>query len=273
MDMSKLSVPQAAKRLGVTSARVRQRVDDGSLVAEKVGGRWLVDLDASQPEPPQRGRPVSPLSVWWSLVCAEAAKAIPNSGRGESLLERMRVADLELVDGDSSDVAAEAMRLGRSTRSRAVRRFADAVQRRDHEALLSWLRGRAARVAYVASPTDLSALRADSRLVISGVSHGDSGVEDPRVVEAYVSVGDVDDVVGDHWLEKPMVDERPNVVLHVAPVRPPRIDAMLLAADLAEHGGPRELQRAHELLDKAVDGLVATSPGASKPDAGEEVGA
>lgn len=267
MDMGKLSVPQAAKRLGVTSARVRQRVDDGSLVAEKIGGRWLVDLDASASEPPQRGRPVSPLSVWWSLACAELAKAVPGSAGGQqSLLERMRDAELELVDSDSSDVAAEAMRLGRSTRSRAVRRLADAVQRRDYEALLSWLRGRAARVAYVAAPADLSALRADSRLVLAGVSHARSGVEDPRVAEAYVGTADVDAVVVDYWLDKPMVDERPNVVLHVAPVRPPRVDDLLLAADLAEHGGPRELQRARELLDEAIDALLPR--GSEGPAAG-----
>lgn len=267
MDMGKLSVPQAAKRLGVTSARVRQRVDDGSLVAEKIGGRWLVDLDASASEPPQRGRPVSPLSVWWSLACAELAKAVPGSAGGQqSLLERMRDAELELVDSDSSDVAAEAMRLGRSTRSRAVRRLADAVQGRDYEALLSWLRGRAARVAYVAAPADLSALRADSRLVLAGVSHARSGVEDPRVAEAYVGTADVDAVVVDYWLDKPMVDERPNVVLHVAPVRPPRVDDLLLAADLAEHGGPRELQRARELLDEAIDALLPR--GSEGPAAG-----
>ncbi|WP_262847507.1 helix-turn-helix domain-containing protein [Mumia quercus] len=258
--MSKLSVPQAAKRLGVTSARVRQRVDDGSLVAEKIGGRWLVDLDASHAEPPQRGRPVSPLSVWWSLECAEAARVGARLRDGESLLDRMRDAELELVDSDSSEVAAEAMRLGRSTRGRAVRRLAGALEGRDHKALLSWLRGRAARVAYVASPADLPALRADIRLVLSGVSHGRSGVEDPRIVEAYVGAADVDGLVGDYWLDKPVVDERPNVVLHVAPVRPPRADALLLAADLAEHGGPRERQRARELLDEAIDALLSGVP-------------
>ena len=41
---------------------------------------------------------------------------------------------------------------------------------------------------------------------------------------------------------------------------------MLLAADLAEHAGPRELQRAHELLDEAVDVLIADPMNASPPE-------
>ena len=41
-----LSVPEAAARLGVHPGRVRQLVVDGRLAAEKVGGRWLVDVDA-----------------------------------------------------------------------------------------------------------------------------------------------------------------------------------------------------------------------------------
>lgn len=269
MNMAKLSVPQAAERLGVSPARIRQRVDDGSLVAEKVGGRWLVDLDASWPRPTQLGRPVSPESVWWSLACAEEAMAhVDEAARPGSLLARMRRADLALAESDS---VAGAMRLSRSTRSRAVRRLAVAVQKRDHGALLAWLSNRGARVAYVAAATDLPALRADSRLILSGVSHADSAIEDPRVVEAYVGADDVDGVVVDHWLEKPMVDERPNVVLHVAPVRPPRVDAMLLAADLAEHGGPREEQRARELLDQAIDAVVQGGAGTSEPTVRDEV--
>ncbi|MFD1824437.1 MULTISPECIES: helix-turn-helix domain-containing protein [Mumia] len=266
--MAKLSVPQAAARLGVSPARIRQRVDDGSLVAEKVGGRWLVDLDASWPRPAQLGRPVSPESVWWSLACAEEAMVHGDEALRESLLARMRRAELALAESVS---VAGAMRLSRSTRSRAVRRLADAVQERDHSALLVWLSNRAARVAYVAAATGVPALRADSRLVLSGVSHADSSIEDPRVVEAYVGADDVDGVVVDHWLEKPMVDERPNVVLHVAPVHPPRVGAMLLAADLAEHGGPREEQRARELLDQAIDALAPGVAGASGPKARDGV--
>lgn len=161
-------------------------------------------------------------------------------------------------------------KLSRSSRNRAMHRFADAVQERDHDVLLAWLSNRASRDLYVAAASDLAAMRDDSRLVASGVSHPDSDVDDPRIVEAYVSLDDADGVVSDYWLEKPVVDERPNVVLHVAPVRPRRIGAMLLAADLAEHGGPREVRRAHELLSEAIDALVSGGADTAQPEVADE---
>lgn len=347
--MSKLSVPEAAERLGVSPARVRQRIDEGSLVAEKIGGRWLVDLDASQSAPSPKGRPVSPSSVWWSLASAEVAKAaVPNALSAaamsnlqkslkpavdaallrklampavdvgvfkklavpafdsnaliksampsfdvldlrESLLPRMRLAERLLAehaaaaddpDGgragavDELDVLApgfldEAMSLSRSSRSRAIHRFVEAVVARDYPALLGWLSNRGSRKLYVAAGPDLGAVRADARLLLSGVSHADSGLEDPRMVEAYVSDSDLDGVVNDYWLERPVVDERPNVVLHVVPVRPPEVGRMLLAADLAEHGGPREVQRAHELLEEAIEVLIADHANPAPPEGQE----
>lgn len=41
----RLSVEQAAERLGLSPATVRRRCVDGSLPAEKVGRAWVVDLD------------------------------------------------------------------------------------------------------------------------------------------------------------------------------------------------------------------------------------
>lgn len=280
MNMSKLSVPQAAERLGVSHARVRQRIEDSSLVAEKIGGRWLVDLDASQPAPASKGRPVSPSSVWWSLAAAEVARAVvPRASipalsvaaRRESLLQRMRLAELRLADQDvlAPGFIDEAMKLSRSSRSRAIHRFVEAVVERDYPALLAWLRNRGSRKLFVAASPDLAALRADSRLLLAGVSHPKSGLEDPRMVEAYVSEGDLVSVVNDHWLESPVIEDRPNVVLHVVPIRPPEIGRMLLAADLAEHGGPREVQRAHELLDEVIDALIANHDNPLPPE-GEE---
>lgn len=342
--MSKLSVPQAAERLGVSPARIRQRIKDGSLVAEKIGGRWLVDLEGSRPQHAQLGRPVSPSAVWWSLASAEVAKvavpilaassalsevqkamrpvidadvspkadvflkavasaldvsafraavkpAIDSATLSRSLLPRMRLAELVLADlaeasiskPDDDEVAvgaesrgeqldfmapgfvAEAKKLSRSSRDRAVHRFAGAVQDGDHNKLLAWLSNRGARIGYVAAGSDLAALRADDRLLVSGVSHPDSNLDDPRIVEAYASVDDVDAVVSDFWLEKPGVDERSNVVLHVVPVRPPEIGPLLLAADLAEHGGPREVQRAHELLSVAMNTLVSAEGNKQAP--------
>lgn len=359
--MAKMSVQQAAERLGVSPARVRQRIDAGTLVAEKIGGRWLVDLAVSSPAPVRVGRPVSPASVWWSLVASEIAKAalpssqfaaihqaleparaaIQSAGAGaaaaairealkpaldsaafqraalsapgsfpagksvaaavdadavqakpvsdavaarlramepvrdvaaqhRALLSRMRIAEAVLADlepdakepaaagdGDAlEDFVSEAQRLSRSSRNRAVHRLAEAVENRDHDNLLAWLRNRSSRRLFVAAPSDLNALREDLRLVPSGLSDPRSGMDDLRLLEGYVKADDVDAIASAYWLELPGIDDRPNVVLHVSPVRPPAIGPMLLAADLAEHGGPRELVRAHELLDEAIDALV-----------------
>lgn len=148
------------------------------------------------------------------------------------------------------------MSLSRSSRVRAIDRLVEAIVARDYSALLAWMSNRGSRNLYVVAEPDLGALRSDSRLVPAGVSNPDSGLEDPRVVEAYVAAADLADIVADFWLDKAVVSERPNVILHVVPVRLSHVEPMLLAADLAEHGGPRELQRAHELLDVAADALV-----------------
>lgn len=342
MHMAKMSVQQAADRLEVSPARVRQRINAGTLVAEKVGGRWLVDLAVSSPAPAQAGRPVSPASVWWSLVASEIAKAaLPSSqlsaihqalapaqttgavaaaaairealkpaldsaafqraalsatgsfaagkavssvadadavqaeqfrdvaAQHRALLSRMRIAEAVLADlepdaekpaaGDDhvlEDFVREARRLSRSSRHRAVHRLADAVESRNYDDLLAWLSNRSSRRLFVAAPSDLNGLREDPRLVPSGLSDPRSGMDDLRLLEGYVKTDDVDAIASDYWLERPGIDDRPNVVLHVSPVRPPAIGPMLLAADLAEHGGPRELAKAHELLDEAVDALV-----------------
>lgn len=242
-----MSVPEAAERLSVSPARVRQRIDEGSLVAEKIGGRWLVDLMASDQVIVRAGRPVSASAVWWSLAVAESAASPHSPPEGHDLLARLKLAasalDLEAVG--ASD-------LSRSSRDRAVRRLAAAIDGHDHDALVAWLNHRASRHLYVAAPADLERLRHEGRLVLAGVSHPDSGLEDLRVIEGYVAAEELDAIVVDHWLEHPRVGERPNVFLHAAPVRPVQIKPALLAADLAEHGGPREIARAHELLERWI---------------------
>ena len=240
--MAKMSVPQAAAELGVSVARVRQRIDEGSLVAEKVGGRWLVDLASSgSADRPQRGRPVHPESVWYSLLALRLAAQVD--------LPELEGSKLDLL---SPDLVAEANKISPASRHRAVARLSAAIAREDHDDILAWLRNRGERRVYQAAMADLQPLREDDRLLPSGLSHPDSGMSDPRVAEGYVAVADIDAVVADHWLERPSIDQRPNVFVHVVPALPSRIGALLLAADLAEHEGPRERRRAHELLDIAI---------------------
>ncbi|HST46809.1 helix-turn-helix domain-containing protein [Jatrophihabitans sp.] len=235
--MSRMSVPEAAAELGVSVARVRQRIEDGSLVAEKVGGRWLVDLaSAGSVDRLQRGRPVHPESVWYSLFALRLAA--PDDQARSDLL--------------SPDLMAKAEKISPASRRRAVARLSAALAHKDHEAVLSWLRNRGERRVYKAAVADLPPLLGDSRLLPSGLSHPDSGMSDPRIAEGYVASADIDAVVENHWLERPSVDERPNVFVHVVPALPSRIGSLLLAADLAEHEGPRERRRALELLDLAI---------------------
>lgn len=243
-------MPEAAERLSVSPARVRQRIDEGSLVAEKIGGRWLVDLVASDPLTVRAGRPVSASAVWWSLAVAESAASPDHEHHDQDLLARMKLAASVLPPD-----AAGAGHLSRSSRDRAVLRLGAAIESHDHGALVAWLSHRASRHRYVCAPADLERLRHEERLVLGGVSHPDSGLEDPRVVEGYVVADELAAIAGDHWLEHPHVGERPNVVLHAAPVRPVEVGPALLAADLVEHGGPREIARAHDLLDRWITDL------------------
>ncbi|HSV40605.1 MAG TPA: helix-turn-helix domain-containing protein [Nocardioidaceae bacterium] len=216
-----MSVPEVASRLHVSEARVRQRIDEGSLVAQKIGGRWLVDLGAPDEVARQaRGRPVSPSSVWYSLQALDLASLI------------------DLPDLSISD----------ASRRRAVIRLASALENADHQAVLSWLRNRGERRLYVAAEADLVPVRNDDRVLPSGLSHPESQMSDPRVAEGYVAKADVDALAANYWLEKRSPDDKPNVVLHVVPALPSSVSRLLLAADLAEHGGPREAQRAHELI-------------------------
>jgi excisionase family DNA binding protein len=237
-----MSVPEAAAELGVSAARIRQRIDEGSLVAEKVGGRWLVDLASSgSADRSQRGRPVRPESVWYSLLALRLAAQVD-----------LPQVDQNKIDLFSQGLVVELKKISPASRHRAVARLSAAIARDDHDAILSWLRNRGERRVYRAATADLAPLRDDDRLLPSGLSHPDSGMSGPRVAEGYVAAADIDAVAADHWLERPSIDERPNVFVHIVPALPSRIGALLLAADLAEHEGPRERRRADELLEIAI---------------------
>ncbi|MHB1740163.1 MAG: hypothetical protein ACYCXA_11955 [Actinomycetes bacterium] len=111
--------------------------------------------------------------------------------------------------------------------------------------LRSWLASRAERELLSASEIDT--LRADPRLVLSGLPDERSGLSAAATVEAYVRAEDAVAVRSDHLLVD--AGSNANVVLHVAPLIPDRpVPVLLLAADLADHDGPRELARARELI-------------------------
>ena len=263
MNMPKLSVPQAAERLGVSQIRVRQRIQEGSLVAEKVGGRWLVDLSAVPRNRP-RGRPVKPELVWDAIRCVGAAERLKRD-RGRPFEEALQLAYAE-ARRPSSDASSEPdlllpdgsvveIKVSQSSRRRALLRLLEladpAPQQGDRqriEPLLHWLGGRADRRLYRAAGPDVDELRDDDRVIASGLSHPSSGMQDPRVIEGYIAADDLESLVSDHWLDRPGVDAPPNVFLHVAVGRPEFVSPLMIAADLFEHEGPRERARAIQLV-------------------------
>jgi len=242
--MALISVPEAAARLGVVAQRVRQRIQDGSLPAERVGGQWIIDekdldriSDFNAP-----GRPLSERSAWALVAAVEDNTVLlhslsaPDRSRARARLRRLAATHL--------DDPRESLRL-----------------------LSVFMRNRAARRCCLIAQRDLKDLRNDQRLRISGLSHPESGLASGDVVEGYLSVDDLDDVIQDYLLRD--VDrDRANVFLHVVssaidqslPLLGHAWDSMLLAADLSEHEGPRERHRAMELLDDLAQQDQVQSP-------------
>jgi excisionase family DNA binding protein len=227
--MGAVSVAQAAKRLGVSVPRIHQRIADGSLVAERIGSQWVVDerslLRVQERSKP--GRPHSARSAWAVIAVSEKDRdRIGPGGPAASARAKMQLKRLlepaAMPASGEEDVGDLAVSLRSVFRNRAQRRL---------------LR---------ASPADLADLRADDRWALL-VDLGASGIASADI-EGYLGESDVDGVLRDYLLVE--ADSDANVVLHVIPdAQYPYPESRLrLAADLAEHRGPREEARAAELL-------------------------
>lgn len=216
--MKEVSVPEAAEMLGVTPVRVRQLIAAGDIGARQIAGRWIVDV-ASLPSSARRTRPMSPRNAWATLELA-AGRQPPWIGPDD---ERRITKQLNRLAHD-----AEPERL-----------------------LRSWMAARAD--LHAMSSTDALGFRNDSRVVASGISDPRSGMAaSPHEFEGYVHVDDFDQVRRDHLLV-PAPKHRANVLLRAAPVRPAApVPLLLLAADLADHDGPRENERARKLIGSAL---------------------
>lgn len=225
--MGLVSVPHAARELGVSRMRVQQRITDGSLPAQRVGHQWVIDeadlrAVAHHAGP---GRPLSSASAW-ALIAVAAGDAARLSPHGRSRA-RARLGQLmrEATSMDDLDVFAALM--GRA------------------------LGGRARRKLYRASPLDLPGLREFPRLCLSGLSAAEARISADGVVEGYVPGREHEALVRDHLLS-PAKGARANVVVHVvndeAEVGHLVGSDLVVAADLAEHDSPRERARAQELL-------------------------
>lgn len=243
MSDAYLSVAEAAKFLGVHPQRIHQRIREGSLPAEKVGHQWAVERsDLRRIEHHAGpGRPLSAKSAW-DLIAVSAS------------------------DRDASRLSPSARSRARS-RLRNLLAHASSAELDEAAALImNALRNRAERVLFVASPRDLSDVRDDARVHLSGVSLPASNMSVGAVAEGYVSCGDVEDLV-EHYLLSPADHSRANVILHVVPswADHPALDdvaqsPLVLAADLAQHDGVREKNEAI----RAVADLRAHLAGADR---------
>ncbi|MBA3783028.1 MAG: helix-turn-helix domain-containing protein [Nocardioides sp.] len=229
--MAQISVAEAAARLGISPRRVRERIAEGSLHAQALGNQWSIDEASLHRVSGRAGRPLSYRAAWAILAYSMG------DGSPDDKAEALRILDLLELSPSEHSLARKRLRSLRSAQD-------------VEEMLRPWLVNRAERRVYRASPRDLDDLRDDPDLLLSGLSHPESGMAVSDLVEGYVSVDSLEDLV-DRYLLVDGPDRRSNVVLHIARRRPNVASPLLLAADLAEHHGPRESGRSRELVQVA----------------------
>jgi hypothetical protein len=208
-----VGVAEVADVLGVSPMRVRHMIAAGDLSARRVSGRWLVESQ-SLPSARRRGRPMSE-NVAWQFAGPEPSRNVSSQDRYRRRRRRAQLA---------SDAEPEQL-------------------------LRSWMASRAERRLFHSN--EPGSLVQDPRFVPSGVSDPRSRMSVAGVVEGYVLAEDLKSVQRSHLLSPATADA--NIVIHVSPHLPESpVPLLLLAADLAEHGGPRELARARELIEEAL---------------------
>lgn len=213
-----LSVPDLAMRLGIAESRARLLVASGRIPGQLVGGRWAVDeVDVANYRKLAAGRPLTEEGAWQFIRAIQHSPGVPD----QDAVVRHRL-------------------------DRRIRRFHEAAD--PVEFVVSLLARRADKVSMSARSDDLSAMRQDGRLRLTGVSHADSGLLSGRELEAYVARSDVPELINDWFLLPTMPGTRPNVTIRAANVIPGEIPHLALAADLAERTGPREQQAALEII-------------------------
>jgi excisionase family DNA binding protein len=231
--MASVSVAEAARSLGVGVSRIHQRIADGSLRAERIGSQWVVDelslLRVAERHRP--GRPLSARSAWAIIALAEGdEESLRALAPGERARAKSRFAALLALADDAPKHEQD------------VRRVALVLR--------AVLRNRARRELRKAASADLRALREDPRWK-SISSPAASGIASTDV-DGYISGRDLNSLTEEFLLMPAGSDA--NVVVHVLPQGQKAYPGskLLLAADLAEQRGPREEQRAAELLHEVA---------------------
>ena len=195
--MTRISVAEAAARLEVNVARVHQRIADGSLAAEKVGHQWVIEAeDVLRLDRRGAGRPLSSRSAW------ALAWAASREGSGaEAAAADCRGAPRPLPAAERSRARARLRQLLKSAEARPnptgdaqAEESPTAVDSAEEIAALARLlmKNRAQRRLFRCSPRDLADLRDDDRLKLAGISLPAAGIAAGEVVEAYVSVHELE---------------------------------------------------------------------------------
>ena len=216
-----VSIPEAAKALDLSAARVRAMAAAGQLSAAKLGDRWFVEraaLEKRRRSGSLEGRRFSPRNAWALL----------------------RLASGEEVDG-----------IDPSNRSRLKR----ALALEGLERLAPRLGHRAEVLQFRSHPGELSHLQKDPALVLSGVSAEPRrhGLVAGREIDGYLEAGELERFVRRHALVPGGPD--PNVRLRLVPVEawqcleglklaPPAV----VALDLAEDSDPRSARAGRKAL-------------------------
>ncbi|MGP9503903.1 hypothetical protein ACT3TS_17025 [Specibacter sp. AOP5-B1-6] len=214
------SVAKYAQETGISERRVRQLAESGQISAAKLGNVWVIEepVFTHAQRRAAGGRPLSEESTWELAL---------------------------MLDG----YAAKSHRPSRAReRIESLRR--DPQLRRE---LNAWMVNRAHVGHFRVQPRDLPDLRGDERLLVTGVSHPASGLLQAQEHEAYVLLSDLPKVVEDYMLI-PSSTGRSNALLrainaHSLPRAAPRL---MIAADLLDRGGPREISAAQKILDEAL---------------------
>lgn len=171
-DPSLLSVPEAADRLGIGHAAVRQRIASGRLPAIKRGRSWWLDqreVERISRQGGGGGRPLSPQMAWAVLLLA------------------------------SGDTAGAEQAAGRDRYWSRARAWLRDHALREHA---SRLRRRAELEEFECHPAELQRVLRRPDVLITGASAGDAvGLVGPSaVVEVYAPAGRRQVLVAEHAL-------------------------------------------------------------------------
>jgi hypothetical protein len=261
-----LAVAEVAERLGVGVNRVYDMLRAGELHGRQASGVWLLD-EAQLLKPRKLGRPMSPRIAWAVILGAtEPGWSSAHHRVDVAWLPQASPIALHRVDPSQHGQHSPSVALRRvdeakpdpmvhegrepdwlrqDERSR-LRRRVERLHDDPNAAhlLATWLAARADPVNM--SAPEPEALYADPDLVPSGVSDPRSGMVGGHGAEFYAQPDSLPGVIRRHLL---VPDPNGQVLLRQSPVHlEAPVPILLVAADLADRGRPREMRRAAELI-------------------------